>query len=389
VHLRDRVTRVTVPAGSADAPARRRLRTAALILVEAALVLGVLEIAIRAAVAPQIDVPHMRVYPEGYYTWYPRSRFTYHNLPQVEPPSATVRINAHGLRGPEIASPKPAGERRVLVLGDSYTASVQLPENRIYTTLLEEELRDARGNGGYRVINAGVNGAGTAHELLYFLYQGAALAPDVVVLQYAFNDLDDTRLHGGFRLTANGVELREDLRRPAFWRAPLLAVRDALGNRSLAFYLFYRAVTGAHPQPATAAALPTIGPAAAEASAPELTAAAEGLDPAEVLVTRLVARLIATTNASGARVIVLTIPSPLYVTGGDAAYDRLVAAFRTLVANGPNQLIVADPLLAAANSRGEEPYLAHDGHLGETGHRLVAHALTAAVLNGETARHTQ
>ena len=360
--------RVTVPPRAADPPhPRRRLRTAALILVEAALVLGVVEIAIRMTVAPQIDVPHMRVHPEGYYTWYPGSRFTYHNLPNVEPPSAAVRVNAAGLRGPEIASPKPAGERRVLVLGDSYTASVQLPEDRIYPTLLEAELRAARADAGYRVINAGVNGAGTAHELLYFLHRGAALAPDVVVLQYAFNDLDDTRLHGGFRLTADGVELREDLRRPAFWRSPLLAVRDALGNRSLAFYLFYRAVAGTHPQPAAAAELPP-------------------LEPAELLVTRLVERLITEANARGARVIVLTIPSPLYVTGGDAAYHRVVGAFRAFVAHGPNQLIVADALLAAANARGEEPYLAHDGHLGDTGHRLIAHALAAAVLQGESSR---
>jgi hypothetical protein len=46
-------------------------------------------------------------------------------------------------------------------------------------------------------------------------------------------------------------------------------------------------------------------------------------------------------------------------------------------------LIVADPFLAAANVRGEQPYLANDGHLGETGHRLVAEALAAAVLRDE------
>lgn len=354
----------------------RRLRTVALVLVEAALVLGLLEIAIRATVAPQIDVPHMRVHAEGFYTWYPGARFTYHNLPHVEPPSAAVRVNAHGLRGAEITSPKALGEHRVLVVGDSYTAAVQLPEDRIYTTLLENELRAARPASDYRVINAGVNGAGTAHELLYFLHEGAALAPDVVVLQYAFNDLDDTRLHGGFRLTETGIELRENLRRPAVWRAPLLAARDALCNRSLVFYLFYRALTGAHPQPAAAAEPPRLESATA-------------VDHDVLLVTRLVAQLLEAANGIGARVILLTIPSPLYVAGGDAAYDRVIAAFSALVAGGPNQLIVADPFLAAANLRGEQPFLANDGHLDDTGHRLVAQALAAAVLRDEPLPHAR
>ena len=37
--------------------------------------------------------------------------------------------------------------------------------------------------------------------LLYFQHAGAALAPDVVVMQFAWNDVQDTQTHGGFRLT--------------------------------------------------------------------------------------------------------------------------------------------------------------------------------------------
>jgi len=349
-----------------------RMRRLALLLVEWVVLFVLLELAVRAVVAPQVDVPHLRVYPEGFYTWYAGSRFTYHNLPGVEPTSAAVRINALGLRGDEVPMPKPAGEHRVLVVGDSYTAAVQLPEERIFTTLLQHALTQARPDASYRVMNAGVNGVGTAEELLYFQHRGAALAPDVVVLQYAFNDVDDTRRHGGFRLTADGVALRDDLRHPAAWRGPFLALRDALGNRSLAFYLFYRMLTGAHPRTAAAAETPRPAPSSADL-APDVRRDVD-------LVVRLAAELVREANALGAPVVLMTIPSPLYIQGGDPVYDRVVAGFGALVAGTKNQLLVTDSILLAAHQRGESAILAGDGHLGEDGHRLIAEALATVVL---------
>ncbi len=365
------------------------MKKLALVAVEFALLFALLEVALRLTVAPQIDVPHLRVDPHGFYTWYPGARFTYHNLPHVEPPAATVRINSHGLRGAELPAERPAGERRVLVVGDSYTAAVQLPEEEIFTTLLETELNAARPRMRYRVLNAGVNGAGTAHELLYFQNAGAALASDVVVLQFSWNDVQDTQAHDGFRLTTSGVDLRDDLRHPPPWRGPLLALRDALGNRSLVFYLCYRAVAqllGA----GTARAAESVPPAATapSASEPPPAAARSGAgrgaiaaaDPAVTLVARLAAEFVRAANAAGAPVVLLTIPEPLYVRGGDPVYAQVVEAFRAIVAGTRNQLVVADPLLVAAESRGEATFLANDGHLSPAGHRVVADALAAAVL---------
>ncbi len=354
------------------------MKKLALVAVEFAVLFALLEVAIRISVAPQIDVPHLRVDPHGFYTWYPGARFTYRNLPHVEPPAATVRIDADGLRGPELPPQKLAGERRVLVIGDSYTAAVQLPEDEIFTTLLATELNAARPQARYRVLNAGVNGAGTAHELLYFQHAGAALAPDVVVLQFAWNDVQDTQTHGGFRLTPTGVELRADLRDPPFWRGPLLALRDALGNRSLVFYLGYRAV--AQFFGASAARAADVVAVDADAPADAAVASNAGADPAITLVARLAAELVHAANAAGAPVILLTIPEPIYVGGGDPVYAQVVAAFGALVAGTTNQLVVADPLLLAAETRGEATFLAGDGHLSPAGHRVVAAALAAAVL---------
>jgi len=99
---------------------------------------------------------------------------------------------------------------------------------------------------------------------------------------------------------------------------------------------------------------------------------------------RLVAELVADANRIGARVVLLTIPSPLYLAGGDASYDRVVAGFRILVGDGPNRLIVTDAMFADSQRRGEAVFLANDGHLNDTGHRLVARALADAILaNGD------
>jgi len=248
----------------------------------------------------------------------------------------------------------------VLVLGDSYTAAVQLPEDVIFSTLLERALDAARPAMRHRVLNAGVNGAGTGHEVLYYEHEGDALAPDVVILQYAWNDVGDTRAHDAFRPTDGGLELRPELRDPPFWREPLLAVRDAIGNRSLAAYLLYRAVAGLAGRNAIAAD-----------------------DVGVTLVARLAARLVADANAHGVPVVILTIPAPIGLAGGDAEYAAVVAAFERLVARGTNKLIVSDGMLRDVAARGGEPYLAHDGHLAPAGHRVVADALAPAVLRYE------
>lgn len=332
----------------------------ALLVVESVVLCVLLEVGVRLW-RPEMDVPHMRVHAAGYYTWYPGARFTYRNLPNVEPRSASVRINALSLRGPEVPSTKAPHERRVLVLGDSYAAGVQLPEEDVFASVLEHQLA-ARSAAPYRVLNAGVNGAGTAEELLYFQREGAALDPDVVVLQYAWNDVADTLRHGGFRLTDTGIALRSDLQQPAFWRDPLLALRDAIANRSLVMYLLFRAVAGRGP--------------------PSARAEESSVNPGVTLVVRIATELVHDANQRGVPVVILTIPEPLPTGGVEVEYPQVVAGFQR-IATGENQLIVADRPLRAAVERGEGPYLLNDGHLSAAGHRLIADLLAPAVIRYE------
>ncbi len=57
-----------------------------------------------------------------------------------------LRVNQLGMRGPEPADP-PA-ERRWLVLGDSFTQALQVPEEQLFLTLLARRVGAELHNGG-------------------------------------------------------------------------------------------------------------------------------------------------------------------------------------------------------------------------------------------------
>src|SRR5438132_8310882 len=52
-----------------------------------------------------------------------------------------LRTNGRGFVGPDVTSPKPADEFRIVVLGDSYTAGGQVTYEQNYTALLQDRLR--------------------------------------------------------------------------------------------------------------------------------------------------------------------------------------------------------------------------------------------------------
>ncbi len=108
-----------------------------------------------------------------------------------------VRINRQGLRGPEMSLAKPAGEKRILVLGDSFAFGYLLPERDSFPAQLES-LLDARAPAArVRVLNAGVPGYSIRMEREYLENRGLALDPDLIVLVGSPGDIADTarRLH--------------------------------------------------------------------------------------------------------------------------------------------------------------------------------------------------
>jgi lysophospholipase L1-like esterase len=132
-----------------------------------------------------------------------------------------VQFNALGLRDWEIAPVKPEGERRILVLGDSFVQGAEVNIEDTLTTHLQSRIRAAGHRA--RVINAGVAGFSTDQQLLLLRNLGWALAPDIVILVfYIGNDVPENSVEltdfvkPYFTLDAQGVlqphpfEARED-----------------------------------------------------------------------------------------------------------------------------------------------------------------------------------
>src|SRR4051794_20307193 len=92
-----------------------------------------------------------------------------------------IHINAQGIRDDEPIGPKPADERRILLLGDSLVLSGQGPLSPTLGALPERRLNRHRSAPRYRVINAGVQGYGPVEELLFFRSIAARFEPDLVL----------------------------------------------------------------------------------------------------------------------------------------------------------------------------------------------------------------
>jgi len=108
----------------------------------------------------------------------------------------TVRTNALGLREREIP-PKRNGEKRILVLGDSFAFGSGVEPEQTFERLLERRVTAASPKETVLVLNAGVEGYGTTEALRLLESLGRGLEPDLVLLGfYLGNDFSDNRPPG-------------------------------------------------------------------------------------------------------------------------------------------------------------------------------------------------
>ena len=105
------------------------------------------------------------------------------------------RTNADGFRGPLYARAHPDGVFRIAVLGDSLTFGYGVDEADLYTAQLESLLARALAPRKVEVPNFGVGGHNAYNEVALFEGIGAEYQPDLVLIQFCINDLNDPRLH--------------------------------------------------------------------------------------------------------------------------------------------------------------------------------------------------
>lgn len=147
-------------------------------------------------------------------------------------------INRHGLRGDDLPEPRPAGERWVLCLGDSFTFGGGLDDHEAWPQQLQG-LLGAPEASGVRVLNGGALGWDTRWQRRYLETRGLRdLRPDVVVLGWNWNDLNvDPKLDTGEQYVRTFLEAE------GTWLAPF--GRFTLLRESHLFrWLYVRARSG-------------------------------------------------------------------------------------------------------------------------------------------------
>lgn len=139
---------------------------------------------------------HFGTNPEGYFD---------------EGATLTYRINSLGFRGKETSVEKPANTIRIVGIGDSFTFGSGVRENDTFLSVLESNLNQLGGSTRIEVLNLGVGGYNTAHEVSLLQNMGIKFNPDIVVLCFFLNDTNA----GG---TAQAFSPRSSTDQLPFWR---------------------------------------------------------------------------------------------------------------------------------------------------------------------------
>ncbi len=310
-----------------------------------------------------------------------------------------VAINAKGLRGPDRGYDKPAGTRRVLILGDSFAEGYYVDEEQSARALLEAGLNGG-GCGRSEVVNGATAGYSTDQESLFFGAEGKKYAPDLVVLFLYYNDLYyNTTGVGtggkpkpyfdvdGDRLVLRNVPVPERDGGPGGvkpWRGSY-ALR-LLGDRTVnASPRLHRAL----------AALGLVEPASAEPFREFWPYGLGHRDEVEDMWRRTAVILKGLRDdvaASGGRLAVLYVPSRLEVNEEslrltEERYNMGLAKNRDRIANRLRRtceilgvpFVDPRPALRAAEAAGTPAYFPGDGHWNAAGNAIVARELVAFV----------
>ncbi len=279
-----------------------------------------------------------------------RGRFSHRDF------SVSVSINSYGLRDREYPLERVPGNRRMLVLGDSFTWGFGVEQDEAFSEILERRHPD------WEIINAGVSGYGTDQQLLWLERRGIAFQPDVVLLAFHEGDVKDNNLQSRYGYRKSGFVLEDD-------RLSLVGVpvEQASARERFDRFLFYNTWLF-HRLNILSKTLRIALAERRDEKDPEPPAGRstpEKPDPTRDyrVTTRLLERLHATVEDAGARLVVMSIPM------GDPDPPLV----ETLARIGVPHLDLRAALRAA-----EEPIrFEHDMHWTPEGHRVVANALEA------------
>lgn len=298
--------------------------------------------------------------------------------------AADIAINGAGFRDDEELGPKPPGERRIVVLGDSLVLSVQVAFDQTFGELLERRL-NARGGVRYRVVNAGVQGYGPIEEQLFFRQIADFVQPDIVLpVIFVGNDAEEA--------FSSQRKLRADQDASAISGESVTTRLRRIVRRSMVLQILRLRIVSATERFTTTLAPPE--PPLQSYAANPAPRIAEGLEISRAAVEDIRQ----TAERVGAVTGVVLMPARFQVddpdygrlkagvaeAGGELVRDAASDRFdRTLAALPVPRLDLLPPLRAALP--GPDLFYQETVHLTPRGHDVVARALESFVLEIERA----
>jgi lysophospholipase L1-like esterase len=274
-----------------------------------------------------------------------------------------IAISAQGLRDREYPFERTPGRSRMLVLGDSFAWGFGVEAKQGFSEILESRRPD------WEIVNAAVSGYGTDQELLFLEERGLRWNPDVVLLLLHPNDFDDNAAAARygypkprFALGADGLELTNVPVPPLGLRARL---HRALLQRSFVYHRVHLARSAWSESRATHPPSPAAEERAAHAGseAGGRPSAQPARDSKLELIAALLARLHQRAASAGARLVVVSAPSPPRVR--EFLYGALA-----------EQGVPYVPLDEAFGGLPrEETHFARDPHWNAEGQRVAADAI--------------
>jgi len=137
--------------------------------------------------------------------------------------------NSLGLRNPEVPSIKPAKEIRVLCLGDSVAFGYGIRQGETWVEHAERVLAKSTGRKRVRFVNAGISGYATWQEVALARDLDRAIKPDLVLLQFCYNDvLDMTNVEHGMM---SGSQMQFLTVESHHWSGWVRAIQTTLARR--------------------------------------------------------------------------------------------------------------------------------------------------------------
>lgn len=176
------------------APAREVAARAALSLATVVLAVAVAEIGLRLVEgrregAERRDLYELRLDRPWLYGLHPGA------TARIGDPAVHYAVNGHGFRDRERPWPKPEGRFRIVLLGDSVAFGQGVAAEEDFASLLEARLAAEAPDAAVEVLNLGVGGYNPYTEARLLEDVGLRYEPDLVVVQFCINDLNDPTLH--------------------------------------------------------------------------------------------------------------------------------------------------------------------------------------------------